>query len=114
MKKTRHTSSPLVPIGTAIGTGAVAVIMSAMCPVLLPFAWLTAIPLWCAAKAGVAAEVDQVGARSANKFAEEWKGKRRPGERGVDVSTTLYSGGAFFDLPMTRTYRFELDKDDLD
>ena len=61
---------------------------------------------------GVAHDVDTVASKNAKKVAEQWKRTRKPGERGVDVSTTLHSNGSLFDLPMTRTYRFELEDDE--
>lgn len=112
MKRTTYTSSPVVPITGGIGTVAVALAAAAICPPLLPFAFLFA-PMFCrAAQRGFGEDIDRVSGDQPERIAEQWRRTRKAGERGIDVSNTLYSGGAFFDLPVTRTYRFELDDND--
>ena len=112
MKRSEDVSSPLIPIETALATGTVTMAAAALCPPLLPFALITGFLFRRLAREGVARDVDRVAADSADDLACEWEKNRQPGERGVDVSATLYSGGALFDLPMTRTYRYELDEND--
>lgn len=114
MKKQTHTTSPLVPTMTAVGTGAIATAVAAMGLWLWPIAVVSAPLLWAVSKRGVAHDVDRVGAKGADNLAAEWKRNKKAGERGVDISKTIYSGGALFDLPMTRRYRYTLDQDELE
>lgn len=112
MKHSSYTSSPAAPAMTAVGTGAIALAMLVFCPFLLPLALLSPIVLYPMAKRDIGTCVDAATSGRAEEIAEEWRRNRAPGERGIDVSTTVYSGGALFDLPMTRIHRFELDDDE--
>ena len=112
MKRRAEISSPLIPIQTAIGTGVVTLAAAVLCPVLVPFALLSGIWIHRQGKEGLAMIADVTASKRADDIAHEWRETRRPGERGVDVSATLYSGGVFGDLPIKRTYRYELDEKD--
>ena len=113
MKKSTQTSGPVVPITTAIATGTVAAATAIMCPPLFPFSFLSAILFYKLGQAGTSQEIDEIAAGDAHDLAEEWRRNRRPGEKSIEVSKTIYSGGALFDLPMTRTYRYELEPHEL-
>lgn len=108
------TSSPLVPIGAGIGTGVTAFACAAICPPLLPLALLCAPLFWAVTKTGVAIDVDEAtnGSESADDIAQEYFRNRKAGERGIDVSHTIHLDGGLFNIPMTRTYRYEIEDDD--
>jgi hypothetical protein len=112
MRKTTRTSSLLVPVKTAIGTGIFTAVAFGACPLAIPFIPLFGWGLWRSTKKAIARYADHVAEPSADEIADAWERERRPGERGVSVSSTLYSRGSFFNLPITRTYHYEADKDD--
>ncbi len=112
MKKTVETHSPVVPVLTVAGTGMIGWLALALCPACWPLALVSAPLLWQAAKRSVACDVDTVAAEDADDLAGEWGRTKDPDDRVLEISKTLYSRGAFFDLPMTRTYRYTADDED--
>jgi len=116
MKRTsEHSSSEGVSpfAAAAAGIGAVALVTMAVCPALLPFSILAIVPFYKLARAESDHGGDYVAAEQADRLAETWKRSRRPGERGITVSASVRKGGGLLNETVTRTYRYELDDDEL-
>lgn len=114
MKRTSYSSAPpSAPMATAIGCGIIALIALALCPFLWPLLLLSPVFLYWALRQDVDGFVDPIASKHAQQIAEEWRRKRLPGERGIEVSTTLHSSEVFSDGPRTQIDRFELEDDDL-
>ena len=110
MKKTSEISSPLIPIGTGIGIGAIALIIAAISPPLWPLLIPGALLIHKAAKDGFAYEVEStVSEAESDELAETWRRTRKPGETSIDVSRTIYSNGTLFSLPITKTNKYRLE-----
>lgn len=62
---------------------------------------------------GIAEDIDPMAEEDADAIAEEWRQNRKPGEKSLDVSSSIGSGGLLFDLPLTRTYRYELETEEV-
>lgn len=59
-------------------------------------------------KKGMADDIDDLTADDTRRIVDQ---ARRTGQRNVKVSHTIGSNGALFNLPMTRTYEVDFDRD---
>ena len=116
MKRTsdQNSSASVSPLAAAtVGTGAVAMVTMALCPPLLPFSILAFVPFYKLARAESDQGADHMAAAQADRLAEQWKRSRQPGERGITVSASVRKGSGLLDETVTRTYRYELEDDEL-
>ncbi len=107
-------SGSVNPLAAAtVGTGVVALVTMALCPLLAPFSFFAFVPFYRLAQADGDREADAQAAKQADRLAETWKRSRRLGERGITVSASVRKGEGGLDKTVTRTYHYELDDDEM-
>ncbi len=110
MRKTSEVSSPLIGIGTGIGVGAVGLLIAALNPALWPLLIPSALVIHRSAKTGFAYDIESAASeKESDELAETWRRTRMPGETSIEVSKTVYSDGALFSLPITKTNKYTLE-----
>ena len=113
MKKSTTTSDGTTPVLTGIGWGGVLFFTLCTAPALLPLALIGGPIIYKLGKRSSEYDLRNLGdEQKADEVAEIWKRNRQPGEKEIDVSYTQYTQGGMFPLPQTRTFHYELDKDD--